>query len=146
VSQTGSSSIRRADGWHHGCVDDRDAIVATVTDYWVGWFDGDADRMERALHPSLTKKGVVAPDASGIEVTSAMTAADMVGWTRDGEGVAEKPADFTYDIVVNDVYHQIATVTVHSGVYREYLHLVRGRDGWKILNALYTRVGGASRR
>jgi hypothetical protein len=116
-------------------MDDRDAVVATVTDYWVGWFDGDPARMERALHPALAKTGV-APD----QISRAMTAAEMVGWTRDGEGVAEKPSDFTYDIVVNDVYDRIATVTVHSAVYREYLHLVRDSDGWKIINALYTRV------
>jgi hypothetical protein len=117
-------------------VDDRDAIVATVTDYWVGWFDGDPERMERALHPVLAKRGV-----AGDRISNAMTATEMVGWTRDGEGVAEKPAEFVYDIMVNDVYERIATVTVHSGVYREYLHLVRGPDGWRILNALYTRVG-----
>jgi hypothetical protein len=38
------------------------------------------------------------------------------------------------------LYDGIATVTVYSGIYREYLHLVQTADGWKILNALYTRV------
>jgi hypothetical protein len=121
-------------------VDDRDAIVATVTDYWEGWFDGDARRMERALHPALAKKGVTV-DASGVQISRAMTATEMVGWTSDGEGVAEKPADFSYEITINDAYRAIATVTVHSGVYREYLQLVREPEGWRILNALYTRVG-----
>ena len=113
----------------------KDAIVATVTDYWVGWFDGDAGRMERALHPALAKTGV-----TGLQVSRAMTATEMVGWTRDGEGVAEKPADFVYEITVNDTYRDIATATVHSGVYREYLHLVRTAEGWRIINALFTRV------
>jgi hypothetical protein len=27
---------------------------------------------------------------------------------------------------------------VHSAIFREYLHLVRTPDGWRILNALYT--------
>jgi hypothetical protein len=119
---------------------DTEAIIATVTDYWEGWFDGDAVRMERALHAALAKTGVT-PDPSGIKVSRAMTATEMVGWTRDGEGVAEKPADFAYEITVNDAFRDIATVTVRSGVYREYLQLVRGPEGWRILNALYTRVG-----
>jgi hypothetical protein len=120
-------------------MDDRDGIVATVTDYWEGWFAGDAGRMERALHPALAKTGAT-PDAAGSQVSRAMTAAQMVGWTREGEGVAEKPADFAYEITVHDVCGPIATATVHSAIYREYLHLVRGPEGWRILNALYTRL------
>jgi hypothetical protein len=37
---------------------DRGAIVATMMDYFEGWFDGDAERMERALHADLDKCGV----------------------------------------------------------------------------------------
>jgi hypothetical protein len=118
-------------------MDDKDSVVATVRDYWEGWFEGDAERMERALHASLTKTGVRV-DASGAPATESMTAADMIGWTRDGEGVTEQ--DFASDVTINDLYHGIATVTVHSGIYREYLHLVKTPAGWKILNALYTRV------
>jgi hypothetical protein len=44
---------------------------------------------------------------------------------RAGEGRAEA------------VDQPIATVVVSSGVYHEYLHLVRTRDGWKIANALW---------
>ncbi|MEU8078783.1 nuclear transport factor 2 family protein [Catellatospora citrea] len=116
-------------------MDDEDAIVATVKDYWEGWFAGDTLRTERALHPALTKVG-----ADGAQISAAMTAADMIGWTRDGEGVAEKPADFAYDVTVHEVCQRIATVTVRSAIYREYLHLVKTATGWKILNALYVRV------
>ena len=122
-------------------MDDRDAIVTTVRDYWEGWFDGDAERMERAVHPNLAKTGVVI-DMSGPRITGSMTAENMIGWTRAGEGVAEKPTDTAFDVSVNDIYHEIATVTVRSGIYREYLHLAKTPDGWKILNALYTRVRG----
>jgi hypothetical protein len=120
-------------------VDDRDAIVATVRDYWEGWFDGHAERMERAVHPRLAKTGAVV-DGSGPRITGSMTAADMIRWTRAGEGVAEKPADTAFKITINDLYHEIATVTVHSGVYREYLHLTKTPEGWRILNALFTRM------
>jgi len=37
-------------------VADRDAIVRVVLDYFEGWFDGDAARMERTLHPDLAKR------------------------------------------------------------------------------------------
>ncbi len=118
---------------------DEDAIVATVRDYWEGWFDGDAERMRRALHPELRKAGV-GTDAAGDQIIESMTAADMIGWTRDSVGVAERPADFGYDIVIGDRYQEVATVTVRSAIYREYLHLVKTPQGWKIYGALYMRV------
>jgi hypothetical protein len=36
-----------------------------------------------------------------------------------------------------EVYGKIATVVVHSHVYREYLHLARSRERWQIVNALW---------
>jgi len=120
-------------------MDDRESIVATVRDYWQGWFEGDPERMTRALHPDLVKRGAATVGTPG-KLTAVMTADDMIGWTRDGEGVATRPADPTYDITVNDVYDQIATVTVRSAIYREYLQLTKTTDGWRILNALYMNV------
>ena len=35
---------------------DRDAIMRVALDYFEGWFDGDAARMERVLHPDLAKR------------------------------------------------------------------------------------------
>ena len=35
---------------------DEAAVVSAVLDYFDGWFDGDAGRMERALHPGLAKR------------------------------------------------------------------------------------------
>lgn len=120
-------------------MDDKDSVVATVADYFEGWFDGDAERMRRALHPALAKTGI-GLDSLGNALMESMTAQDMIGWTEEGQGVARKPAGFGFEVTVNEIYHRIATVTVHSPVYREYLHLTKTSDGWKILNALYMPV------
>ena len=32
---------------------DREAIKATALDYIEGWYEGNPERMERALHPDL---------------------------------------------------------------------------------------------
>lgn len=52
------------------------AIGRTVRDYYEGWFDGDAARMQRALHPELVKRGF-ADDRRSID-TDTDTAATMV--------------------------------------------------------------------
>lgn len=116
--------------------DDTALIVATAHDYFHGWFDGDASRIERALHHDLVKRSYGQDQASTL---SFVTADQMIAWTGEGEGVdvASGLADRTIEVVVLDVKHGIASALVRSEPYHEYLHLVRTRDGWKVANALW---------
>jgi Putative lumazine-binding len=108
---------------------ERAAIVATALDYFEGWFDGDAERVERALHPELAKRGPSLRTA---------TKDEMVTWTAEGEGKAEDSGPGRrIDVTVVDVHGTIASAVVDSDVYHEYLHLVRTEDGWRIVNALW---------
>jgi hypothetical protein len=114
-----------------------------VLNYFEGWFDGDAGRMERALHPGLAKR---APDGDALDES---TADEMIDATARGVGKTRLPPDGDPRIEVDvvDVYDGIATVIVRSAVYREYLHLIRTRAGWRIVNALWERVpSGADQR
>jgi hypothetical protein len=115
---------------------DEDLVVAAVHDYFDGWFDGDASRMERALHPDLVKRSPGPDQASSLGF---ITAAQMVEWTGHGEGtrIAERLSDRSIEVSVLDLNDDIATVLVRSEPYHEYLHLVRTREGWKIANALW---------
>jgi Putative lumazine-binding len=119
-----------------GAQTDRTAIVATALDYFEGWFDGDAERMERALHPALAKRSLAQVDPDSPELRS-VTKEQMVEWTAAGEGKTDDPSGVRIDVEVIDVHGNIATVVVRSSVYREYLHLVRTGAGWKIVNALW---------
>jgi hypothetical protein len=108
---------------------ERTAIVATALDYFEGWFDGDVSRMERALHPALAKRG---PELRTV------TKEEMVAWTAEGEGTSVDPRPGRrIDVTVVDVHGAIASAVVDSDVYREYLHLARTDDGWRIVNALW---------
>ena len=60
----------------------------------------------------------------------------MLELTRRGDGKKDA-SDRTLDIEVEDLYEDIASVTVCSAVYHEYVQLVRTREGWKIANALW---------
>jgi ketosteroid isomerase-like protein len=117
--KTSNTSIDQAD------------VITTARDYFEGWFDGDAARMDRALHSNFVKRR--AGEELGI-----MTKERMLELTRRGGG-KEDAADRTLEIEVEveDVYGDIASATVRSAVYHEYLHLVRTRDGWKIANVLW---------
>jgi ketosteroid isomerase-like protein len=105
------------------------AITATVRDYFEGWFEGDEERMNRALHPDLVKRQ--AGEELGIT-----TKQRMLELTRAGEGKTDV-GDGTIDVQIADVYGDIACAVVSSTTYHEYVQLVRTGDGWKIANALW---------
>jgi hypothetical protein len=112
------------------------AIKRTVLDYFEGWFEGDAARMERALHPELAKRSLRS-DVAGTETLATASAQSMIQATAEGIGKSRDPGDRRIEIGIEDVSGMIANVTVHSTVYIEYVQLVQTRHGWKIVNALW---------
>ena len=110
---------------------ERAAVVATALDYYEGWFDGDADRMRRALHADLVKRDVV---DGPVDTT---TCAQMVDATAEGVGRRRDPGERRIEVHVHHVHGDIAAAVVTSAVYVDYLHLVRVDGRWQILNALW---------
>ena len=108
---------------------EHELITQAALDYFEGWFDGDVDRMDRALHPDLVKR------RAG-ETLGLTTKERMLQLTAAGEGAADG-ADRRLEVEVMDVHGDIASVVVRSAVYHEYLHLVRTGAGWMIANALW---------
>jgi hypothetical protein len=109
------------------------AVVNAVLDYFEGWFDGDAGRMERALHPGFAKRSLQ-KDGRMLDET---TAEWMIDATARGLGGERDPGDRRIEVEVEDVYDTIANVTVRSAVYREYVQLALTPEGWKIVNTLW---------
>jgi len=115
---------------------DEIAIRATVDDYYLGWYDGDGDRMARALHPDLVKRGWLRV-GSGDWSVDPDTQATMVTMAAAGRGRRTDPDERRYSVDIGDTYGDIAAVVVHAVPYVDYLHLVRTPNGWRILNALW---------
>ena len=115
----------------------------TVLDYFEGWFGGDPVRMQRALHPELVKRSLE-KDASERETLRTITAELMIEATARGEGRNESPVDLGIEIEVKDVLGDLASVTVRSAVYTEFLHLARTSDGWKIVNDVWQPTPGSA--
>jgi hypothetical protein len=118
-------------------VTEQELVTQAVLDYFEGWFDGDVARMDRALHRELAKRSLGQVDPESPELRT-VTKERMVVLTAEGEGRRDDPGgDRRIDVEVVDLQGNIASVVVRSAVYREYLHLVRADQGWKIVNALW---------
>jgi Putative lumazine-binding len=115
---------------------DEEAIRAAVRDYVEGWFDGDAGRMERALHPELMKRcrGVEGDDPDALETLSAR---EMIDATADGVGRGEDAADRQIEVKIENLSGDIASVTCLCHRYVDLLHLIRMHEGWRIVNAAW---------
>jgi putative lumazine-binding protein len=110
---------------------DEEAIVRCILDYFEGWFEADPERMRRALHPDLAKRS---PSGEALDQD---TAQEMIDATAAGTGRERDPGARRIDVHVVEIHGDIATAVVDSNVYREYLHLVRTKTGWRIVNALW---------
>ena len=117
---------------------DARAIGETVADYYLGWYDGDPERMARALHPELAKRGW-RPGADGTLELTFDTFESMVEFTREGAGRLDDPARRAYELRDLTVHRDIASVNVFAVPYVDLLHLVRTTEGWRIVNALWCR-------
>jgi hypothetical protein len=114
-------------------VDDTGAVVATALDYFEGWYDADIARVDRALHPQLVKRTPSQVEDPNPSVTTKERMLDLV---RAGGGADDK-TDHPIEVSVVDIHHDIATAVVRSAQYREYLHLLRTPQGWRIVNAFW---------
>jgi hypothetical protein len=121
--------------------EDAAAIRGTILDYFEGWFDGDAGRMDRALHPGLAKHAL-AQGPSRDEALDATTKAEMVEATRRGVGRSRDPGERSIEIEIAAVSGDIASAIVHSSIYVELLLLARTGDGWRITSALWRWATG----
>ena len=125
--------------------EDYDAVVESVRDYVGGWYDGDAERMRRCLHPELVKRTIVRGSEPGTwQLRRPSTFDGMVRATGEGGGTEVPPAQRRYQIDVLDIFRHVATVRCVSPQYVDYLHLAKfGETRWLIVHALWELREGA---
>jgi hypothetical protein len=121
--------------------EDEAAIRSCILDYFEGWFDGDADRMDRALHRGLAKHAL-GQGPTRADILDVTTKDEMVEATRRGQGRRRDTPDRAIRIDITGVSGDIASVTVHSAVYVEYALLARTSEGWRITGTLWRWATG----
>jgi hypothetical protein len=112
---------------------DSAAIRATALDYIVGWYEGDADRMARALHPELVKRIVQRP--AGGDRLNDMSAEQLIQMTaRKG---AAPGASGRREVRILDVFGSSASVRVDADGWVDFMQMARWNGEWRIVNVLW---------
>ncbi len=115
---------------------DASAIIQTALDYIEGWYEGNAERMERALHPELAKR-IVHTNAEGNSRLDQMSAMSLVLGTRRGGGKNTPKERQEKEVTILDVYENAASVKVVATDWIDYLHMARFGGRWVIVNVLW---------
>ena len=115
---------------------DSAAIRATALDYIEGWYEGNADRMTRAVHPELAKRIVMTNEQgrSRLDNQSAMT---LVLGTKSGGGKNTPAARQQKDVTILDIYRNAASVKIVASDWIDYLQVAKFNGSWRIVNVLW---------
>jgi len=116
---------------------DKEAIKQTALDYIEGWYEGNAERMERALHPELAKRIVRTDPKSGRSNLGQMSAMTLVQFTRSGGGKQTAKEKQQKDVSILDVFENAASVKVVASDWVDYLHMAKWSGRWVIVNVLW---------
>lgn len=121
---------------------DHSAIQQAARDYIEGFDEGNAARMERALHPELAKRIVRADPESGRSQLVEMSALTLVQLTGARVDRPTPVAERQQDVTVLDVFENAASAKVVAGAWIDYLHLARWNGRWVIVNVLWEMKPG----
>lgn len=115
---------------------DAELIKQTALDYIEGWYEGNAQRMERALHPELAKR-IVRTDNRGRSSLGQMGAMQLVQFTRESDGKNIPKDKQQKDVTVLDIFGNAASAKVVAADWIDYMHLAKWNGRWVIVNVLW---------
>jgi hypothetical protein len=121
-------------------------IKQAAVDYAEGWYEGDADRMEHALHPDLAKRALMPNPRSGEGKIDHMSALTLVQATRTGRGREIPLGTRRTHVTVLDVYGNAASVKLEMHDWVDYMHMSRIGGRWVVVNVLWELTPEAKKR
>ena len=120
-------------------ISDSAAIRSAALDYAEGWYEGNADRMARALHPELVKRIVVRDTVTGKTMVQGMGASVLINSTRHGYG-KETPKDRQQkEVKILDIFGNAASAKAVMADWIDYMQLAKVDGRWVIVNVLWER-------
>jgi hypothetical protein len=116
---------------------DSAGIRGAALDYIEGWYAGDAERMERALHPELAKRIVNTNPNNGRSSLGQQGAMTLVANTRRGGGKDTPVSRQRKDVRILDIFGNSASVRVDADTWVDYLQVAKWNGKWVIVNVLW---------
>lgn len=115
---------------------EKTAIRQAALNYIEGWYSGNPERMRKALHDDLAKRGVIPDRETGKIGLVPLTKEKLVEYTEKGYG--KRPEnEWDIEVTILDVLPNSASVKIYSVSFIDYIHLAKLNGEWKIVNVLW---------
>lgn len=117
---------------------DVSGVERAALDYLEGFYEGDAAKIERGVHPEVVKYGFYVPSGGTEYAGEPMTYQEMLDFARRVKERADYPAATApKEVRVLEVLDQTAAVRVTAWWGSDYLHLAKYDGAWKIIHVLW---------
>ena len=115
-------------------------IKEASLNYIEGYYQADAARMEKAIHPELAKR-VIRETPEGEIFLSGMGSSLLVYITKvnKNENLLNPDEKFKAEVIIYDIQNNSATVKIKNNKYNffDYAHLGKFNGEWKLVNVLW---------
>jgi hypothetical protein len=116
---------------------DAAAIRQAALDYAESWYEGNAEKMEKALHPDLAKRIVRTDAKSGRSRLDQMSSMGLVLGVRGGHGKSTPKEKQLKEVTILDRFENVASAKVVMSDWIDYMHLAKSNGKWVIVNVLW---------
>jgi Putative lumazine-binding len=118
--------------------DESAAVRSTVNDYIESYYTGNADLMEKSLHPHYLKHTISRSDGT-LKMTE-WTGLQMVQEVRSHGPVNLPASEKTAQIEVLDIADDMASAKLITPHWVDYLTLSKWNGEWKIVSVVLTET------
>jgi len=113
------------------------SIKQTAMNYIYGFYEGNAERIEKALHPELAKRIIRADPQSGRQRLDQMSALTLIKITEAGGGKSIPKDQQIFEFKILDITGNTASVRTVAKGFFDYIHMAKWNGEWKIVNVLW---------
>jgi len=114
--------------------EDADALMGIAMDYAEGWYQGDVERFGRSMHSEFLEHSFLVEEDSGVTAMYVESRQFAMDLCATGQYVVP---DCPIEVMIDDIYGDVATVRVNSCRWVLFFHATRARGSWKFLHLVY---------
>ncbi|MDQ3134462.1 MAG: nuclear transport factor 2 family protein [Acidobacteriota bacterium] len=118
-------------------VDEKEMVRQAVLDYVEGIYEVTPARVERSVHPELTKRGFFVKKGETTYNPHVMTFQQLVDLSKTFNKDGHVAKDAPKEVVVFDVSDQTASAKLTAVWGIDYFHLAKYEGKWKIVNVMW---------
>ncbi len=117
--------------------DERERVRQAVLDYVEGVYQVQPARIERSVHPTLSKRGYWREKGKDGYTTGQMSFAELVEVAKTWNKTGKLPEGAPKEITIFDVQDQTASAKLVAAWGTDYFHLAKYDGKWMIVNVLW---------